>query len=315
MIRSILLLAFLLPCITAKAQKIRFTDSTNVWHESGWSQSGSGGTHYSFLHSYHYNGDTMINGYHYRKLFDDYKYVGIAQSGKSLDKIGYVREDTLTGRVYIMGLGGVMVDSLVLDYNITVGDTVHNNPNFYPRYLSKVSGVDSALINGVYHKVWELKFCDTLGVLKETYHYVEGIGDIFGMSHAWVGAPYHPAFYHHRLRCYNNNGIQPVLPQKIDDFDNQAVCIVNVDEVAITGGGPIKIIPHPANSSGYLQFPRAFSGSIVILNQLGQVIISDRVYNADKWKLDGKIPAHGLYIYSITDDKTGEHRLGKFIYL
>ena len=112
----------------------------------------------------------MINGYHYRKLFDDYKYVGIAQSGKSLDKIGYVREDTLTGRVYIMGLGGVMVDSLVLDYNITVGDTVHNNPNFYPRYLSKVSGVDSALINGVYHKVWELKFCDTLGVLKETYH-------------------------------------------------------------------------------------------------------------------------------------------------
>jgi hypothetical protein len=285
-----------------------------VWQESGWSQSGSGGTHYGFIHRYHYNGDTIINGYQYRKLFDDYQYAGIAQSGKSLIKIGYVREDTLIGRIYIMGLGGVMVDSLVLDYNIKVGDTVHNNANFYPRYLSKVSGVDSALVNGVYHKVWELKFYDTLGALKETYHYVEGIGDIFGMSHAWVGAPYHAAFYYNRLRCFNNYSGQPILPQKIDDFDNQAVCVVSVHEVAVTGNDEIKIIPHPANSTGYIQFPRRFVGTLTITNHLGQVVRSERIENKDRWMLEGKIPSPGLYIYHISDEVTGQQLSGKLIY-
>jgi hypothetical protein len=315
MIRSILLFAFLLFGVVASAQKIRFTDSTNVWFEKGSGRCGSGGTFYGTSTRYYYTGDTLINGLEYRKLMSLYCHTpSFGSTSCTTTLAGCVRED-ITGKVFIYGFKGNGTDSLMLDYNMQVGDTLITSAN----WRRKILALDSVKINNVFHKVWKIEYVDLSGQLKdETFHVVEGVGPTFGVLHIAEGAAnfYESSicYYYNHLYCVKNGGMIPAVSKKIDQWDSQNSCTLGVDDARSAVGRNVTVVPHPANATGYIGLPYQLTGRITILNQLGQVVRSERIENKDRWMLEGKIPSPGLYIYHISDEASGEQMSGKLIY-
>jgi hypothetical protein len=157
-----------------------------------------------------------------------------------------------------------------------------------------------------------MQFFDTATGHNEDFHIIEGIGNTLGMFHLQDGEPYFESGS--ALFCFRQGISTPTLSKAVDAFDNQNSCVTSVEESKIIIKNKIAVIPHPANERGYIRFPYQLTGTVTILNQVGQVVRLERVVDKDKWMLGGKIPSPGLYIYRIHDEVSGQQLSGKLIY-
>lgn len=100
--------------------------------------------------------------------------------------IGYLREDTLSKKVYFSG-GNLDIIGLIYDFGLSVGDSVIIN-NYYAGYedlLMVCEGIDSVNINGTYKKEFYLR-----APYYGTYDsWIEGIGSRFGILYSGYNAP------------------------------------------------------------------------------------------------------------------------------
>ena len=102
-----LLMSILLTAVAADGQKIRFTDTSNVWYESvhTWDMSQMWRTTYK--------GDSSINGTDYQKLYT------LGKSSTNLYLL--IREDTLAKKIYYWD---DTTERVLYDFSLEVGDTV-----------------------------------------------------------------------------------------------------------------------------------------------------------------------------------------------
>ena len=309
----LLLIVIFASLSSSSAQKVRFTDSTNVWWEEGaWMDDPT-----YVYHKYHYDSDSMINGENYRMMFDmrcTKKFPSqtnpFPTKNCKLQFVGFMREDTTNGIVYFGEYAGsVFSEDTLYDYNWQVEDTFATGVG---NFQLTVLAIDTVLVGTDTHWVWQMQFFDTATGDNEDFHIIEGIGNTWGLFHLQDGQPYFESGS--ALFCFRQGISTPPLSKTVDAFDNQTSCVTSVDESKNLRKKEVAVIPHPANVSGYFQFPYQLTGTVTIVNQVGQIVRSERIVNKDKWMLEGKIPAAGLYIYNITHDVTGEQLSGKLIY-
>jgi hypothetical protein len=212
--KQLLIILFFFISISAQGQKIHFTDTSNKWDQFfGVYNDGHMLTNFD---SYRYVKDSMIDTVVYRWFDFPLKYTDHAVKGVAL-----VREDTILNRVYIRDLAGDS-DIVLLDYNLRVGDTFVSTrimpSGIYLKY--PVSSIDSALIHGVWHKVWHFPASPTGGNWPADI--VEGVGCIQHPTYLmWLGGV-EPVDA--RIYCFANNGASPLLAPKVSHLDNATSC-------------------------------------------------------------------------------------------
>ncbi|MBZ0098185.1 MAG: T9SS type A sorting domain-containing protein [Taibaiella sp.] len=292
-----LYLAFVLICLcfNAQAQKIYFTDTANRWIvvASDWGWTAIIG--YTF-------GDTITQGSTQYQLLRSNK-------GDSV----LVRTDSSRQKVYakvykgsIQGAGQIFLDSnehLLYDFTLKLGDTFA-----YKTFRHYVTKIDSVQIDGTWHKVFN--FTDTGSQGWAPYTVIEGIGHMRGLLY-----PFGPVDFEGELKlsCFYRNQVKPVLNKKINHFDNDMSCYLNI-EAEKSNNDYIRLYPQPATSVVNIQLPATIkNGTILILDQLGRAVYHDKVQNISTIKV-GKPATPGLYYYRVTDNTTGQAWQGKILF-
>lgn len=156
--KATLILLFTLAAFSSFGQKIRFSDSTNVWRYYRWSDVIVGFVPYPENDSYF--GDTIYHGTKYQKLTNSFFSGDI-----------FIREDTILKKVFAVDIFYDSIEQLLYNYNLNVGDT------FKCHYaIHIVTSMDSVIINAIWHKTWHLEAVPGGTTAPYEYYVVEGIG-------------------------------------------------------------------------------------------------------------------------------------------
>ena len=283
-------IVFLLLLQNSFAQKIRFTDSSNSWHEQFGNMSTGGVRKYEIL------GDTLING------------IGYSRTTLS----GFlVREDTITSQVFLLD---DTTEILLYDFSLSVGDTIH-----YLKGNHYVEKIDSVEIDSAWYKVFYFKKGSTINGWP--YAVIEGVGCIDGLIFPMVN--YSVIEAHYRLVCFHNKGNKPVFNTTVpygnpsstwQTFDNKDSCYVSVSNIGNDTPKRITISPHPANATSLITFPHKISnGTLFVYNNLGQIITGQTIHNKTQLAV-GHLPGAGMYYYRVSDNTNGKMWQGKLMY-
>ena len=272
--KRILLILLLLP-VFVKAQKIHFADTSNVWKEVMPQYDAPNPWIFNYF-TYSFAAEQMIDTVAYRQF-----------------GFGLVREDSVLNKVYIRSGDS---DIVLMDYNLRVGDTFSAPYHRFP-----VIGVDSTLINSVWHRVWYFPFY-TGGWYTGTgtISVIEGIGCIehplFMMTDYGSCVECSQPF----MYCFSNHGSTPPLSPKIDWFDNSSTCTtyatLGINAPAYSSEH-ITIYPNPATSSITITAQTTIM-NIAITDMVGQNIYSHRS-NTRQVQVDVETLPAGVYFVKV----------------
>ena len=273
-----LLMSILLTAVAADGQKIRFTDTSNVWYESvhTWDMSQMWRTTYK--------GDSSINGTDYQKLYT------LGKSSTNLYLL--IREDTLAKKIYYWD---DTTERVLYDFSLEVGDTVA-----YPLGRHYLKSIDSVKIDSFWYKTFY--FESATGQFEWPYTVIENIGCAQSLAFP-IDAAYR-FLGSSRLNCFYNDGVKPVFSKPVESFDNKDSCYtyiiyVSVDDVP--NSKALTISPHPANSSSVITFPYTLQkGELIIYNTLGQTVRRVSLSKSSKITV-GSLPGVGMYYYKVSD--------------
>lgn len=199
---------------TATAQKLRFTESTNQWT----TLSLRGGDLCSFQNFFTYGADTTVSGSIYHSMTETSSLflagscmgTGGCMGGFVTPNNYLVREDTSAGIVYYLN----PVDSaehILFNYNMQVGDSITYILTT-GSFVDAVDSIDSTLINGVYHKIFNMHN-RVLGT-QRSYTILEGVGCTNSpMFPAWFPSCFE---YSESLVCFSGHGSYPAADAPIN---------------------------------------------------------------------------------------------------
>ncbi len=298
---------FLLSILSTSSfgQKIKFTDSTNVWYYWNWSSAISIPPVPSMDQ---YTTDTMIRGIVYKKLNDIFFASGLP--------LGYVREDTIAQKVYAIAAIDPDYDTteqLLYNYTLNVGDTFRSKHSVH-----YVSSIDSVLINAIWHKVWYLfphsHDSSVMGLITNPYYVIEGVGSV-----NYPFFPLSPYTFETEtdLSCFHNRGTTPALSHRVGlYFNNTTSCSLSfgLNSNTTTSHKNAELFPNPIDNTSKIVFPSSIqSGSVIIVNDLGQVVMTMSLLNKDEIQIGDKIKISGIYYYRVIDDQIGKAFSGMFV--
>lgn len=295
-----LLFLILLSVLGADGQKIRFTAINNNW----------------LVNQYTINPiiSTMGWGYVDTVFVDTLKYY-------KLNHV-LVREDTVSNRIYTREqVSTPYVDTfeqVLYDFNLKVGDTIELWKQKSDTNRHFVAKVDSVVINGVYHKLWQYDPLPNNPVGQYSYIVIEGIGSMGGPLY-----PLNPVGFeqHYRLVCFTKNGSLVTVPDNDSipcpyggDYLSLNTCLLDIEDKVSAKQSAVVISPHPANSSSVITLPYTLqSGELTIYNTMGQTVRQVSFSNAAKVSI-GQSPNAGMYYYKVSDKMNGKVWQGKVVY-
>ncbi len=318
--KPILTVLLLFITLSAGAQKIRFSDSTNQW--TTLSVNGDG---CYFQTSFRYGADTIIHGITYRKLFGngsqyfgyhDVCYCGLPEFGSQY--YYGIREDTIAGLVYyIVSSPGVpdTLEHLLYNYNLNVGDSI-NYAFGGGSHTDTVVSMDSTPINGIYHKIFN--FQNKVLGFHLSYTVLEGVG--------CTNSPIFPTFfggcfeYSESLVCFYENGMLPAAHAPINScaanspsctpyfdgniFDNIMNCGSFLSVKTINKQTTFAIDPNPATDHIDIISDRPFAPntSISVYDMTGRCILRTPAEQQNSVSINTGAWADGLYMVIIQDN-------------
>ena len=298
---------FFLLSTASYGQKIHFSDSTNVWKvKKFWYGPGVVNTSYITLS---YSGSIIIDSRKYQILGGE-----------------YIHEDTVANKVYIRTPTDT-IENLLYDYNLMPGDTQKNIVNQSPFILSNwITRIDSTQINGKWYKVWYFEGNSSWPGILETYIVVEGIGSILGFDYPINTTLQESAGqFNEQVLCFRNSNAayalsNPVFvvdnyaPSYNYTFDNATSCTLATNQITKKSSSAT-IIPNPINETIKIVFSYNIpSGSLVVLNDIGQVVVNTTFQDKEELLIGDKISVPGIYFYRLTDGLGDKTFTGKFIY-
>jgi hypothetical protein len=286
----------------ANAQKIYFSDTTNIWrttHTAFPDGPNSGSTQYWLIEAL----DTAVvwNGHTYGLVRQSSGFDG----GPPLDML--VREDTAGGKVYIKPLdwGSTSLftvtdtnEFVYMDYNLSAGDSIIMPLVFIWETDSisvhKVFDIDSVLVENIWYKRFGMHAYRGMSQPNSDpgfYRLTEGIGSLSGPViipsgiNEW-GPPL--------LICFSNQGIIPSI------FVQNCFNILSVDKISKENNA-FKVYPNPADDKLTISLDKARPKhyQIRVVNLMGQVLAEEHFQKETTLSLE-RYPA-GIYLLQISE--------------
>ena len=189
--KHLLLFSFLAALLSAAAQTPEYFIPGTKWLIQNYYTDGFGDCYYHEYYAMEYSGqDTLVGSYSYKKLYKHgYRTFMNTQQchqelNDTLSEYLFVRQSGK--RIYFLDYNDT--DTLVYDFNLSVGDTVPITAYVNPYTSTEecatiVSGIDSIWVDGFYRHIFHLE---------NGYNYVEGIGSTRGFInlHESVSCPF-----------------------------------------------------------------------------------------------------------------------------
>jgi type IX secretion system substrate protein len=269
-----------------------FPDSNAVWNETSWFVNNVTLTYFVTPTVYFLAGDTVISSLHYKKILSS----GYTQSSNyPFPTSGYfnnlysgaIRQDSIYKKVYYRTNSSTSVDTLLYNFNLSVGDTL---PASYINYhgVNYVSSIDSILIGTNYRKQYHISAFGG-GMPGTNYDsLIEGIGSTMGLLYPILI----PDEAGSNLNCFSqNNAVMYVNPSGTCD-STLSIKAINKQSIIFN------ISPNP--SSGNI----SIAGNITIdelkvTDMLGQIVYEAKP-NATNTILT--LPDAGVYFITLTSD-------------
>lgn len=295
----IILFIFLIAAMQSAGQKIKFTDTGNVWLYN-FSNKDLDIIRYN---CYYLDTIVRIDTIEYRFLTNKVVY---SNSG-SINIQTLVREDT-AGRIYVRSLSGNdSSERLLFDYNIKIGDTMTalTSRDTFRHYLSNI---DTVLVGNTPHRIYNMT--PTSFSNSSPYKFIEGVGCTSG--------PFFPFFPLNpesstNLFCFTVNGVRPKFSKKIDFLDNANSCHVSISEQKIVNS-QVEIYPQPATKAVHIILPAALrEGTVNLYNLQGQLVYINPIKKQEVLTIHNPGNWQGLYYYYISG-ANGNNSLGKLLF-
>lgn len=289
----------LLSAFTSSAQKIRFVDTSNTWQTSG-----TMGAACQWDRTARLTSDTIMYGNAYKKLnhfLIKYK-VTSAGCNTNYGKGFFIREDANTHIVYYRMPGADNQEHILYNYNLNQGDTIQYPYSIYPggSVADSVVALDSILISGIYHRVWD--FQSVTGRGDRVYSVIEGVG--------CTNHPAYPAFagacndYFETLKCFAQSGLVQDFSMRVNSCATLGSNFyTNCDYYPLTtavpqgaAGSNIRIYPNPSGTDIHID-NAASDLSVAVYDLAGRCIFRK---DAAELKLSSVISttawANGTYV-------------------
>jgi len=305
--RATLLLLFTAFMLATQAQTSvyhPFPDSNAVWniyqeqYYISWQCTLS-----TSQYSYIINGDTVINGLKYHKLFTPFLEVDSCNGSYPWHLTGYqgcYRQDVSIRKVFFIPPAD-SIEHLLYDFNLQVGDTVKGylvkNCTFYP---PTVTSLDSIMINNNYRKRW------TVGTNGYQIDIIEGIGSTFDLLSSLC---YLLCDCDQILMCFTQNGI--ILYKDFSFCSAFGFCQCNIiTSIEILKESTVSISPNPFHTSATLTTNKNKS-KLRIYNTLGTMVREETI-TTPSTIINRNSLADGIYFYQLVSED-GEVVNGKFV--
>ncbi|MES2513841.1 MAG: T9SS type A sorting domain-containing protein [Bacteroidota bacterium] len=240
-------------------------------------------------------GDTLINGFTYKKVFENFDYnFNLTNSSYK----GAIRESNK--KIYIMYYGHT-AESLLYDFTLNVGDTAKLTYYNGFQYAQKVSMIDYISIYGQNHKRWKF---NAAGLHSEEY-WIEGIGSTFGLLlPLWTGSDNcftllcasqnNNLFYEYTVSS-NPDCYYPIAYDCDGTLNTASVSQINLNN------NKTILFPNPFSNSAILKTSVALNdATLKIYDVLGQEVFIQPNINAEEIKINRGNLAAGNYYYKLT---------------
>lgn len=236
-------------------------------------------------HKYYTDGDTIINSNTYVKL-KKMEIPAINDVSIYPTYTGAIRQDTLNKKIYVV-LTDSTTERILYDFSLQVGDTINSvlhdlASDCVGFNVETISSIDSILINGNYHKRFNVQgSCNSVS-------YIEGIGSDYGLIF-----PNRLDEKESHLTCTKVNG-QTYYPSNTSQCD-LITSIGSLHNVFV-----VDIFPNPTADEVNIVLSNKInlSASIIIYNTFGEIIIQEKMSTNEK-KLDISTLPNGLYFLKI----------------
>lgn len=287
-----LFITILITCIflavISNAQKIKFTDATNVWYYNFGNQTIFGVVKGEML------GDTLINGSIYKKT--------------GFQEAQLIREDTIVKKVYVYK---DPIEHLLYDFSPVLGDTFKSAMPFLSgaHVLTKI---DSIILDSIWYKTFHYQPVNGGNGLP--YVVIENIGCVEGIGFPFWN--YVTVEYSESLRCFFNKGHKIDFPIgwgiNIDscyEF-SQYVSVKNIPQKRNL---PI-IYPNPITERSVIAFDGVMTdGQLYVWNSIGQLVLKKRIEGVKELSLKSICHRSGIYFYNVVDNISGMFFTVRFI--
>jgi hypothetical protein len=252
-------------------------------------------------YSYTISDDTLINNTVYHKIMKtghDFSMTYYANPsphwvcdhsvayGNYTNYTGALREDISLKKVFFIPPSDTALQ-LLYDFNLNVGDSLKGYLSLC-NDCSKVTSIDSILINTTYRKRWNFQYSGQPG-----YSIIEGIGSSCGLLN-----PYTNFEYFSNLDCFSQNG-QTLYPF----YSASAACalLTSIGENSKEQNA-LTIFPNPSNGLFQLSANNSDFINVEVTNLLGTIIKKSEIKNGS-FELDLSNESQGIYFVRVSDNK------------
>lgn len=265
--------------------------------------------HEAYWRSYNIltNGDTTVNGHIYTRLWQKSLVYPWNNQGIPFSKpyftegyLGAFRNDSLHKKVYFLDPNSNSnAEKLWYDFDLAIGDSMVHG------YGGKVvTGIDSIMINGRYHKRYVIDSC-SFGINPINY-LIEGLGSTYGLN-AFGGCPFESSEV---MSCVTLNN---EVIYYLHDLDSTCMEITNVEEMR---NNTIELLVYPNPTNTHISFSTYGFDRIQLLriyDNLGRLVRVENEINSNEVSTNVSHLVDGMYLYSVQYKGRQGASFGRFI--
>ncbi len=192
---------------------------------------------YTEKYYYHLNGDTLIQGKNYKKLFYKIEALSCQNVNYPYGFIGGIRQDTINRKVFCSLVSLGHQDTLLYDFNLQIGDTLQRslvNQLPDPQIIDRIDSLQ--LLDGTYRRTFHFS-----PGISGNDSIIEGIGSRFGLLEPFdIGIGEFDV-----LKCFRSDSDLLI--------SSGSICSITTDVIDISQEINAELYPNPATRSTILK--------------------------------------------------------------
>jgi hypothetical protein len=269
--------------------------------------------HYKYYYHYYISGDTVINSMIHKKINRSFMAIQVLEWNPTTPGAppptsgpggyaGALRDDSSANKTWFV-FPNTTTDSLLFDYNLTVGDSVKGCTVPWPAFMHVVvSAVDSVLIKGHFRKRWIFDSCMTsMGGNLFSLYVIEGIGSSRGLIEPLC--TYAIDFANRYLVCVKDSS-GTVFTSAYIPYNSPFSCnpiIAGIPEVS--SENTIEIYPNPFSTQTSLHSGKVLhKATLTLYNSFGQRVKQIENISGQSITLQRDNLGSGMYLVRLVQD-------------
>lgn len=284
-----LLIIFLLSATLVNAQPYQSVFGQNETnHTSDWYGLGIGAVYYGI------KGDTLIDAKDYKKVSISWNHgIGYSQS------IGFLREDTITGKVWYRHLSNDTIDYLVMDMSLKAGDTFYIGKTIYTQDIAVVDTV--YIQNTRKHIEFNVALKYNLSNNWYSLSFIEGVGTALGLCYKDTNIlPQNSSTneFNGKVFCFYKDGSRIYSMPVVQDYNDSCRPPLNIKNLKSVA---LNIYPNPTSNIFHINIPHAKS-KVVVTDIVGREVYDFETIQQTKLSVDMTGKNRGIYLVKIIND-------------